>query len=122
MHMRKAQGIRPCSHVMYALSITVPRDLTDFFSMTCSGIGPTTWLRTLLPRVPSTSYAPSANGGHSLGIGSRSTSKSDGVLANNQTNLSLKGIIAIGAMAKISAVIGKMDDANRYQVCPLYMY
>ena len=51
----------------------------------------------------------------------RRTSESDGVVAVNQTNLALKGIIGIGAMAKISAVVGKTDDASRYQVRTLHV-
>lgn len=46
--------------------------------------------------------------------------------AVNQTNLALKGIIGIGAMAKISSAIGQSDDADHYQVgnlvtCAFYL-
>lgn len=46
----------------------------------------------------------------------RQTSSSDGILSLNQTNLSLKGIIGIGAMAKISHFMGMESDASNYQV------
>ena len=32
-------------------------------------------------------------------------------------NLAIKGIIAIGAMSKMSSVIGQIADANHYSVC-----
>ena len=47
---------------------------------------------------------------------SRTTSISDGITSNNQTNLVLKGIIGIGAMAKISSFVGKSDDEGLYDV------
>ena len=46
----------------------------------------------------------------------RRTSASDGAFAANQTNLALKGIIAIGAMAAISLTVGQVEDASHYQV------
>ncbi|KAI0088389.1 hypothetical protein BDY19DRAFT_195871 [Irpex rosettiformis] len=47
------------------------------------------------------------------------TSLSDGVSntlgsVNNQTNLALKGIIGIGAMAKIAEALDRLEDAQRY--------
>ncbi|KAL5508747.1 hypothetical protein ACEPAG_4726 [Sanghuangporus baumii] len=42
------------------------------------------------------------------------TSSSDGITSANQTNLILKGIIGIGAMAKISQYGGRSDDQSRY--------
>ncbi|KAL5508744.1 hypothetical protein ACEPAG_4723 [Sanghuangporus baumii] len=44
----------------------------------------------------------------------RTTSSSDGITSTNQTNLILKGIIGIGAMAKISQYGGRSDDQSRY--------
>ncbi|KAH9942534.1 uncharacterized protein BXZ73DRAFT_41320 [Epithele typhae] len=38
----------------------------------------------------------------------------DGMIAANMTNLAIKGIIAIKAMAEISRVFGAVDDANMY--------
>jgi hypothetical protein len=35
----------------------------------------------------------------------------------NQTNLAIKGIIAIGAMSKMSSFAGEEADADRYSVC-----
>ena len=35
----------------------------------------------------------------------------------NQTNLAIKGIIAIGAMSKMSSLAGKRADADHYSVC-----
>lgn len=35
---------------------------------------------------------------------------------NNQTNLAIKGIIAIGAMSAMSLAAGYKDDANNYKV------
>ena len=46
----------------------------------------------------------------------RRTSASDGISSANQTNLALKGVIGVGAMAQICSVVGRNDDANRYQV------
>lgn len=46
----------------------------------------------------------------------RTTWTSDGINGANQTNLALKGIIGIGAMAKISKYAVQTDDQNRYQV------
>jgi hypothetical protein len=34
----------------------------------------------------------------------------------NQTNLAIKGIIAIGAMSKMSSLAGKRADADHYSV------
>ena len=34
----------------------------------------------------------------------------------NQTNLAIKGIIAIGAMAEMSALVGRTDDQQSFQV------
>jgi len=36
---------------------------------------------------------------------------------NNQTNLAIKGIIAIEAMSAMSLAAGNIDDANKYKVC-----
>ncbi|KLO10456.1 DUF1793-domain-containing protein [Schizopora paradoxa] len=52
---------------------------------------------------------------NSLKPNSQQTSSSDGILSLNQTNLSLKGIIGIGAMAKISHFMGMESDASNYQ-------
>jgi len=43
-------------------------------------------------------------------------------MANSTTltgkaNLAIKGIIAIGAMSKMSSVVGQIADANHYSVC-----
>ena len=46
----------------------------------------------------------------------RTTSVSDNISGANQTNLILKGIIAIGAMAKISGYVENADDQSYYQV------
>ena len=46
----------------------------------------------------------------------RRTSASDGISAINQTNLALKGVIAIGAMAQICAAVGQNDEASSFQV------
>lgn len=46
----------------------------------------------------------------------RQTSPSDGISGANQTNLSLKGITGIGAMAKISSFMGMSSDASTYAV------
>lgn len=54
-------------------------------------------------------------------IGYRVTSLSDALSnklgsVNNQTNLALKGIIGIGAMAKIAEAMNRTDDAQRFNV------
>lgn len=41
----------------------------------------------------------------------------DFVGAGNNTNLALKGIIGIGAMAEMSKAAGQQDDAKLYNVC-----
>jgi hypothetical protein len=40
-----------------------------------------------------------------------------GIVFNNRTNLAIKGIIAIGAMSKMSSAIGRAADAEKYSVC-----
>ena len=50
------------------------------------------------------------------GIICRQTSQSDGISLVNQTNLSLKGVIGIGAMAKISAFLNISNDASMFDV------
>lgn len=46
----------------------------------------------------------------------RTTSISDGIIAANQTNLALKGIIGLGAMARISNYTGQQTDSDYFQV------
>ena len=46
----------------------------------------------------------------------RRTSASDGISTINETNLALKGVIAIGAMAQICAAVGQNDEASSFQV------
>jgi hypothetical protein len=41
----------------------------------------------------------------------------DDLSVNNQTNLAIKGIIAIEAMSKMSSVVNQTADANNYSVC-----
>jgi hypothetical protein len=36
---------------------------------------------------------------------------------SNQTNLAIKGIIAIEAMSEMSSVVNQTGDANKYFVC-----
>jgi hypothetical protein len=38
-------------------------------------------------------------------------------MTNNQTNLAIKGIIAIEAMSKMSSVVNQTADAYKYSVC-----
>jgi len=40
-----------------------------------------------------------------------------GLSSTNRTNLAIKGIIAIGAMSKMSLAIGRAADAEKYSVC-----
>lgn len=49
-------------------------------------------------------------------INDRTTSTTDGITGANQTNLALKGIIGLGAMAKISNYTGHKDDSDHFQV------
>jgi hypothetical protein len=44
-------------------------------------------------------------------------SSADGLTTNNQTNLAIKGIIAIKAMSKMSSVVHQTADAGKYNVC-----
>jgi len=39
------------------------------------------------------------------------------MIPNYRTNLAIKGIIAIGAMSKMSLAIGRAADAEKYYVC-----
>jgi hypothetical protein len=43
-------------------------------------------------------------------------SSADGLTADNQTNLAIKGIIAIKAMSKMSSVVKQTADAEKYNV------
>jgi len=47
----------------------------------------------------------------------RSDADEEGIAYYNQTNLAIKGIIAIGAMSKMSSYAGRTADAQRYSVC-----
>jgi hypothetical protein len=40
----------------------------------------------------------------------------DGLSANNQTNLAIKGIIAIKAMSNMSSIVNQTADADKYSV------
>jgi hypothetical protein len=40
-----------------------------------------------------------------------------GTFIGNQSNLAIKGIIAIGAMSKMSLAAGHVADADKYSVC-----
>lgn len=79
-----------------------------------SANGETIWSIIHCPRVRSTSDALSC-ARPELTV-NRTTSSSDGINAMNQTNLALKGIIAVGAMSKISQAVGSSDDQERYNV------
>ncbi len=46
---------------------------------------------------------------------------SDGITSANQTNVVLKGIIGIGAMAKICSFLGMSSSASMYQVHEIMM-
>jgi hypothetical protein len=41
----------------------------------------------------------------------------DGLSVNNQTNLAIKGIIAIEAMSQMSSAAKQPADASKYSVC-----
>jgi len=41
-------------------------------------------------------------------------SSADNLTVSNQTNLAIKGIIAIEAMSKMSSVVKQTDDMNKY--------
>ena len=43
-------------------------------------------------------------------------SSADGLTANNQTNLAIKGIIAIEAMSKMSSIFNRSSDVEKYSV------
>ena len=43
-------------------------------------------------------------------------SSADNLTVNNQTNLAIKGIIAIQAMSKMASAINRTDDVNKYTV------
>jgi hypothetical protein len=40
----------------------------------------------------------------------------DGLMTDNQTNLAIKGIIAIKAMSKMSSIVSQASDVDRYSV------
>jgi hypothetical protein len=43
-------------------------------------------------------------------------SSADGLSTNNQTNLAIKGIIAIQAMSKMSSIVKEAADVDKYSV------
>lgn len=47
----------------------------------------------------------------------RYRTSADGLTTNNQTKLAIKGIIAIEAMSKMSSIVKKTADADKYSVC-----
>ncbi|KAI0278710.1 hypothetical protein BGY98DRAFT_1186437 [Russula aff. rugulosa BPL654] len=49
-------------------------------------------------------------------------SSADDLLVNNQTNLAIKGIIAIQAMSKMSSVVDQTVDANKYSNAAANLY
>ena len=48
--------------------------------------------------------------------GHRHRSSADGLSTNNQTNLAIKGIIAIQAMSKMSSIVKQAADVDKYSV------
>ena len=46
----------------------------------------------------------------------RHRASADGLSTNNQTNLAIKGIIAIRAMSQMSAVVKEIADVKKYSV------
>jgi hypothetical protein len=40
----------------------------------------------------------------------------DGLMTDNQTNLAIKGIIAIEAMSKMSSIVSQARDVDKYSV------
>ena len=38
-------------------------------------------------------------------------------MTDNQTNLAIKGIIAIEAMSKMSTIVSQAPDVDKYSVC-----
>jgi hypothetical protein len=40
----------------------------------------------------------------------------DGLSGDNQTNLAIKGIIAIEAMSKMSSIVSRASDVDKYSV------
>ncbi|KAH9171796.1 hypothetical protein EDB89DRAFT_2096462 [Lactarius sanguifluus] len=49
-------------------------------------------------------------------------SSADGLTTNNQTNLAIKGIIAIEAMSKMSSVVKRTADADKYSNIAVRLY
>jgi hypothetical protein len=49
-------------------------------------------------------------------------SSADNLTVDNQTNLAIKGIIAIQAMSKMASVVNRTDDVNKYSVCTGSLY
>ena len=41
----------------------------------------------------------------------------DGLMIDNQTNLAIKGIIAIEAMSKMSSIVSHAPYVDKYSVC-----
>jgi hypothetical protein len=46
----------------------------------------------------------------------------DNLMSNNQTNLAIKGIIAIEAMSKMSSIVKKASDENKFSVRTSRLY
>ncbi|KAH9055600.1 hypothetical protein EDB87DRAFT_1567201 [Lactarius vividus] len=52
----------------------------------------------------------------------REQSSADGLTTNNQTNLAIKGIIAIKAMSKMSSIVKKAADVDKYSATAASLY
>ncbi|KAH8981400.1 hypothetical protein EDB86DRAFT_2812964 [Lactarius hatsudake] len=49
-------------------------------------------------------------------------SSADGLTTNNQTNLAIKGIIAVEAMSKMSSIVKRTADADKYSNIAARLY
>lgn len=90
--------------------------LMDFDSIRCWLRGPTIWQIRRYSLIISKLFRQVKRLG-TTDNGGLWRSSADGLYINNQTNLAIKGIIAIEAMSKMSSAAKQSADANKYSVC-----
>ena len=114
---------RICTYKLYLLP---KRNWWTSDSITCWLPGPTIWILRRCSSVISKNFLESTEYTWLISDWWRRTS-ADNLSVSNQTNLAIKGIIAIEAMSNMSAVVNQTDDVNKYSVsatvlvCVLWM-
>ena len=90
-------------------------------SIRCFLPGPTIWMLQHYT-LPISKLLLCVDGLHITDNGWWRRSSADNLTVNNQTNLAIKGIIAIQAMSKMASVVNRADDVNKYAVCAGSLY